>query len=171
LFSRERDECAFTEIELAREGQGTHVRDARSGRSDMRLVKLTGSSFERFVRDGFTTLPETVDRPLFVHLDVGWRYGDLADATGDRSDRYVDPLDVRDEVRRTFDETVSRSIQHLVHEIGRRILARWPGLSEVSFEAQNRTWDAVLASDRDPTRKVHTDPRATFGRIGLVLRR
>jgi len=33
---------------------------------------------------------------------------------------------------------VSLSIQQLVHEIGGRMLTRWPQLAEVNFEAQNR---------------------------------
>ena len=35
-------------------------------------------------------------------------------------------------------EFVSLSIQHLVHEMGQRLLARFPQLASVSFEAQNR---------------------------------
>ena len=49
-------------------------------------MKLTGSSFEGFVRDEYTTLPESRDRPLFVHLDVHWRNADFAArADGERS--------------------------------------------------------------------------------------
>ena len=70
-----------------------------------------------------------------------------------------------------FHEFVSLSIQHLVHEIGQRMLERWPQLSEVSFEAQNRLWDlAAEAADRQEV-KVYADPRPPFGRIGLRLRR
>ena len=100
-----------------------------------------------------------------------WRYADLVDAIGDRVDRYVDPEQIRDLVHCAFHEFNSRSIQHLVHEIGRRVLARCPQLAEVSFEAQNRTWETARVSESDERVKVYTDPHATFGRIGLVLRR
>lgn len=171
LLSRSRDEAASCEVELARDGGRPHVKSARSARVDLRLVKLTGSSFERFVRDEFTTLAETVDRPLFIHCDVGWRYSDVADAVGPRTDRYVHAQQVRDLVRHTFADMDSRSIQHLVHEMAARVLARWPQLLEVSFTAQNRTWDALATSERDARVKVYTDARGTYGRIGLVLRR
>ena len=56
----------------------------RAGRVGLELLKVTGSSFTRFVRDEYTTLPERVDRPLFIHLDVHWRYAQISDATGAR---------------------------------------------------------------------------------------
>jgi urate oxidase len=66
---------------------------------------------------------------------------------------------------------VSLSIQHLVHEIGTRMLERWPQLVEVSFEAQNRLWDTAEVSADDDRLRVYTDPRPPYGRIGLTLRR
>src|SRR5439155_23874486 len=51
-------------LEMARDV----VLDHRSGRVGLHLVKLTGSAFRGFVRDEYTTLPEAVDRPLFVTL-------------------------------------------------------------------------------------------------------
>ena len=48
-----------------------------------------------------------------------------------------------------FDEFVSESIQHLVHEIGQRLLERFPALAEVSFAAENHTHDPVPGSDPD----------------------
>ena len=73
--------------------------------------------------------------------------------------------------RETFDGFVSLSIQHLVHEMGQRILARWPQLEEMSFEAQNRLWDTSAASESDPRIKVFSDPRPAYGLISLTLTR
>ena len=66
--------------------------DLRAGHVGLRLLKTTGSAFTRFARDDTTTLPERGDRPLYIHLDVHWRYGDPADALGAG---HVDPLAVR----------------------------------------------------------------------------
>lgn len=55
--------------------------------------------------------------------------------------------------------------------MGRRALERFPQLAEISFDAQNRIWDTALASGQEPKVKVYTDPRGTYGRIGLVMRR
>ena len=66
---------------------------------------------------------------------------------------------------------VSLSIQHLVHEIGTRMLERYPALTEISFEAQNRTLDLAEEDATNERRKVYTDPRPPYGRIGLTMRR
>ncbi len=144
--------------------------DARGGREGLELLKVTGSSFTHFVRDAYTTLPEIVDRPLSIALDVHWRYLDANDALGDPRERYLHADDARAFVCATFDEFNSRSIQHLVHEMGRRMLDRYPSLSEVAFEAQNRTPDAAIPAGEDGVH-VYTDARPIFGSIWLVLRR
>jgi urate oxidase len=134
-------------------------------------MKTTGSAFADFARDEHTTLPERRDRPLYTWIDVGWRYTDASDALGGSPDRYVDGAQVSDLAASVFHEFVSLSIQHLVHEIGGRMLERWPQLAEVSFEATNRLWDTVAESEADPRVKTYCDPRPPFGRIGLVMRR
>jgi urate oxidase / 2-oxo-4-hydroxy-4-carboxy-5-ureidoimidazoline decarboxylase len=159
LFKRQHDDYAVAELELDRNG----VVDHRSGRRALQLIKITGSSFAHFARDEHTTLPEMVDRPLFVYLDVLWRYGRFHDR--------VESTRVRDSVIATFDDFVSMSIQHLVHEMGRRLLAEFPQVVEVSFAAENHLWDEARVSDDDSRRKVYTDPRPPYGVIGLTLTR
>ena len=78
---------------------------------------------------------------------------------------------MRDLAASVFHQFISLSIQHLVHEIGQRMLERWPQLSEVSFEAQNRLWDTAEVSEANDQVRVYTDPRPPYGRIGLTLRR
>jgi urate oxidase len=70
-----------------------------------------------------------------------------------------------------FHQFVSLSIQHLVNEIGVRMLERWPQLVEVSFDAENRTWDPGVTAASDLASRTYADPRPPIGRIGLVLRR
>jgi urate oxidase len=77
---------------------------------------------------------------------------------------------VADHVRHTFDGFVSMSIQHLVHEMGQRLLDRFAQLSEVRFEAQNRLWDTSAGSEGGPA-KVFSDPKPAHGTIGLTLKR
>ena len=100
-----------------------------------------------------------------------WRYAEVTDAIGSNLARYVAGEQVRDLVADVFSTFASRSIQHLVHAMGQRLLARFPQLAEVSLEAQNRLWDTVRESAADPRVRVFTDPRPTYGRIGLTLRR
>jgi urate oxidase / 2-oxo-4-hydroxy-4-carboxy-5-ureidoimidazoline decarboxylase len=118
-----------------------------------------------------TTLPERGDRPLFVHMDLHWRYSDPADLLDETHARYVPPEQMRDLAQVVFHEFVSESIQHLVYEMGTRILMRYPQLAEVSFEGQNHTPDPAAISDADPKVKVYTAPFPAFGLIRLTMRR
>ena len=107
-----------------------------------------------------------MDRPLFIRMDVSWRYADPADAEG--GERHVAPGALRDELAATFDDFVSESIQQLVHEMGTRALARWDQLAEIRFEAENLTRDPAGA---DGARKLYTDPFPAQGLITLTLER
>ena len=172
LFSRDRNDASTASLDLERDDAGeVRITGHACGRADLQLIKVTGSAFADFARDEHTTLPERRDRALYVWTDIGWRYADQADTLGADASRYVDGAQVSDLAAAVFHEFVSLSIQHLVHEIGGRMLERWPQLSEVSFEATNRLWDTVAESSSDPRVKSYCDPRPPFGRIGLVMRR
>jgi urate oxidase/2-oxo-4-hydroxy-4-carboxy-5-ureidoimidazoline decarboxylase len=142
-----------------------------AGRLGMRLLKLTGSAFADFHRDRYTTLPEVGDRPLHIFLDCRWRYSDPTRVASGSAEGLVPSEQVRDLLARTFDDFVSMSIQHLVHEMGRRLLERFPQLSEVYFEAQNRLWDTSATSERDPQVRVFSNPKPAHGNITLRLTR
>ena len=172
LFSRDRNDRSTASLDLEPDGSGgVRITGHACGRTDLNLIKITGSAFADFPRDEHTTLPDRRDRPLYIWCDIGWRYADPAAALGADASRYVAGEQVADLAASVFHEFVSLSIQHLVHEIGGRMLARWPQLAEVSFEAQNRLWDLVAESEADSRVKTYADPRPPFGRLGLVMRR
>jgi urate oxidase len=175
LFSRQYGDHTVATLTMERAADGSDsgvtITDHQIGRVGMELLKVTGSAFTSFVRDANTTLPERGDRPLFVHMDLRWRYADLADLLDETHARYVPPEQMRDLAQAVFHEFVSESIQHLVHEMGTRILSRFPQLTEVAFEAQNRTPDPAATSDADPRVKVYTAPFPAFGLIRLTIRR
>jgi urate oxidase len=171
LFSPSHGDYAFASLDMERAGSGVRVTGHRCGRRDLQLIKVTGSSFASFLRDEHTTLPERIDRPLFIYLDVYWRYGDVADLTDGNLGRYIPAEQVRDLVQTVFHRFVSMSIQHLVYEMGTRLLERFPQMAEVTFEAQNRLWDSAFTSEADERIKVYTDPRPPYGSIKLTLGR
>jgi urate oxidase / 2-oxo-4-hydroxy-4-carboxy-5-ureidoimidazoline decarboxylase len=158
VLQRVYDDVAVAELELSRDGVVSH----RSGLEGLHLLKLAGSAFSGFWRDEYTTLPDMADRPLYVHLDVYWRYGDFT--------RRVPSEEVRDTLAATFDGFVSESIQHLVHEMGVRALERFTDIAEISFAGENRLWDTAEISEDERVR-VLTDARPPFGVIGLTLAR
>lgn len=171
LFSHARGDYGGAQLLIERTEDGLAIAEHQCGRFEMRLVKTTGSSFARFVRDEHTTLPEVEDRPLYIWLDATWRYLDGRDARGHDPSRYVASEQVRDVCAAVFESLNSRSIQELVHAMGVRVLERFPQLARVGFEAQNRLWDPAHADPSDPIRMVRTDPRPPYGDIGLVLTR
>lgn len=172
LFSRSHSDYTTAVLDFEREeGSGApRLTSHMCGRVNLELFKVTGSAFSRFVRDEYTTLQERFDRPLFIYLDVYWKYSDpLALLSPDHA-RYVPAEQVRDLIQVVFSEFVSESIQHLVHEMGNRLLARFPQLAEISFEAQNRTRDLVVASPREERVKVYSDPFSAYGIIKLSFK-
>jgi urate oxidase len=171
LFRRVDGDHEVAEIELSQNAtDGIALAGHRAGHLGLRLLKTTGSAFTKFARDDDTTLPERGDRPLFIHLDVHWRYGDPADALG--ADSHVADAEVLRVVLGTFDDFVSESIQQLVHEMGVRLLAEFPALSQVSFRGENHTHDPVPgAAEADPLSKTYTSPFPAWGLITLVLDR
>jgi urate oxidase len=173
LFSPSHGDYAFASLEYEREGATGEYRLAAHtcGRHGMQLMKIAGSSFTCFVRDRHTTLPERVDRPLFIYLDVHWTYADPSAMLAADLSGYIAAEQVRDVVQAVFDSFVSESIQHLVNEMGHRLLSRFPQMATVSFDAQNHTWDPVVESETDPRVKVYTDPFPAHGVIRLTLSR
>jgi urate oxidase len=171
LYSRSHNDYAIASLDFTRQGGSVEITAHRCGRAGLQLIKLTGSAFASFVRDEFTTLPERVDRPLHIYMDVYWKYAEVEQAISADLSRYVAAEQVRDVCQATFHDFVSMSIQHLLYEMGKRLLARFPQLAEVSFEAQNRLWDTAFVSNEDDRLKVYTDPRPPYGSIKLALTR
>jgi urate oxidase len=71
-----------------------------------------------------------------------------------------------------FHEFVSESIQHLVHEIGGRVLQRFAVLDEVELRAENHTFDPVPGSpESGDGPRAYTAPFHAWGLITLTMRR
>jgi len=168
VFRMTRADSAMSHADFARQGAEIAMTHARSGIESMRLFKTTGSSFASFARDDYTTLPELKDRPLTIRMDAHWQYIDVHDASG-QGKGHIEAGLIRKALEHTFHDFNSRSIQELVHEMGQRLLKGFPSLAAVEFSAENHTPDKV-ADGKDGV-KVFAEPRQTFGKIGLVLRR
>jgi urate oxidase / 2-oxo-4-hydroxy-4-carboxy-5-ureidoimidazoline decarboxylase len=164
VFRYSLNEQACAAVEVKRSEDVIVTANHLSSLKGLKLLKVKGSSFYGFVKDEYTTLPESYDRPLFIFLDIEWHYQDFEGARGDTPDGYVAAEQVRDIAYTVFHEENSPSIQNLIYRIGLRILERFPQLVEVRFESNNRTWETVL--DEIPASqegKVFTEPRPPFG--------
>lgn len=154
-------EQAMARVEIGRAG----IVEAVSGLRGFRMLRLGGSSFEGFVRDEYTTLPEITNRPLHMWLDLEWTYTETAGAFNDGQ--------VSSAIRRLtyelFEAFESGSIQQIIHQLGTRILVDCPTVGEIHLEANNRTWDTI--AEPSDELGVYTDARPAYGCLGLRMRR
>jgi len=126
---------AFTLGAYRRTAHVVRTRDSvrlSAGLEGLSILKTTGSGFSGFLRDRFTTLPETDDRILATEVRAEWRYGGTDLGFGAERDR------VKDAIVHTFarhDE--SRSVQHTLWEMGRAVLEASPSVQEISFSLPN----------------------------------
>ncbi len=141
------------------------VVEMRSGMRGFKLLRLGGSAFHGFVRDQYTTLPDQMNRPLHMWLDLEWGYTEIGAAFSDG--RMASR--VRELVHGVFASFESGSIQQLIHRIGTTILDDNPSIAQVDLEANNRTWDTI--AERGSERGVYTDARPPYGCLGLSLTR
>lgn len=162
---------AVSSLTVEREGGGAVVTAHRSGIEDLQLIKVKGSGFAGFVRDEYTTLPETYDRPLFIYLNIYWTYIEAEDALDSSRASYVLAAQIRDIAQTIFHEMNSPSIQNLIYHIGLRMLERFPQLATVEFESNNRTWETVVEVIPDSVGRVYTEPRPPYGFQGFSMTR
>lgn len=109
--------------------EGTTI---RAGLEDLIVLKTTNSSFEGFLRDPFTTLPETHDRILSTAVRTSWLY------SGD--DVAFGPTwhGVRQALLETFAEHESKSLQHTLYAMGEAVLKSFDEISEIRLSLPNK---------------------------------
>ncbi|MFF2389677.1 factor-independent urate hydroxylase [Agromyces sp. NPDC058104] len=117
------------------DGEARHV---LGGLKDLTVMKTTGSGFEGFPRDRYTTLQETADRILATSVAVRWRFA--ADARPDYDALYAR---VRARLLASFAEGYSPALQATLYEMGRAVLEREAELDEIRFSMPNRHHFAV----------------------------
>lgn len=171
VFKYSHNESASATFVLEREGHCINVAEHQSGVMNLRLIKVKGSGFSGFVRDEYTTLPETSDRPLFIFLNIHWKYTETEDGLDDTRGNYVDAEQIRDIAATVFHEHNSPSIQHLIYLIGLRVLHNFSQLAEVSFESNNRTWETIVETVAEGPGSVFTEPRPPYGFQGFSMTR
>ncbi|MFC5702170.1 factor-independent urate hydroxylase [Cohnella faecalis] len=169
VYRPSRGDYASASLAFERTPQGAKLTDMESGVSELHLIKVSGSSFYGFVRDEYTTLPDSYDRPLFIYLNIHWRYGDAEAGLDGSIGRYVSAAQVRDIATSVFHENNTPSIQYLIYLIGLRLLERFPQLAEVRFESNNRTWETIVEPAGVGTAGVFTEPRPPYGFQGFTM--
>lgn len=102
-----------------------------SGIEDLILLKTSRSGFVGFIKDRYTTLPETTDRIFCTSVKANWRYVDSEKATGEAW------RGARQTIIETFAEHDSLSVQHTLYAMGEAVLEKFPGIEEITFSLPN----------------------------------
>jgi urate oxidase len=102
-----------------------------SGIEDLLVLKTTGSGWEGYLREQYTSLPETDDRILCTVVTASWEYS--ADADYDAAWEAA-----RDAILRTFGDHYSPSVQYTLLRLGEAVLGAVPDIERVRMSLPNR---------------------------------
>ena len=161
-FERGTPERRTAEVTVARDGESV-----RAGIETLGLLKTTGSEFQGFLRDRYTTLPETADRILATEVSARWRYAPAPTAWTPAWEA------VRTALVETFALQYSRSAQETLYALGEAALAACAEVAEIRLVLPNQHHLLVDLSpfglENDGTVFVAT--REPYGRIEGEIRR
>lgn len=102
------------------------------GIQDLVLLKSTGSEFHGFMKDGYTTLPETDDRILATALAAEWTFSTFP---ADWDAAYAA---AKERIISTFATVHSLALQQTLWEAGKAVLDSVPELYEITLTAPNK---------------------------------
>jgi len=125
-FVKGDDEKRMAIISQTRDGA-----TVESGVEDLIVLKTTKSGFVGYIKDQYTTLPETTDRIFATSIKAVWRYANADAATGDAW------RNVRQTILETFAEHDSLSVQHTLYAMGEAVLEKFSDIAEISFSLPN----------------------------------
>ncbi len=103
-----------------------------AGIDDLSVLKTTGSGWEGFLRDRYTSLAETSDRVLATIITARWSYGPPDIDFG------ASWLAVRQTILDAFSDHYSPSVQFTLHHMGKAVLDARPEVERIRFSLPNR---------------------------------
>jgi urate oxidase len=106
--------------------------DIEAGIDGLVVLKTTGSGWEGYLHDEFTSLAETDDRIMATEITARWTYGSTdLDFTASWNA-------VRDVVLEAFGDHYSPSVQFTLHRMGEAVLEARPEVQRISFSLPNK---------------------------------
>jgi urate oxidase len=103
-----------------------------SGIEELSILKSTASGFENFLRDEFTTLPETGDRICATKLKAIWTYGKKPKSYARTNEKALDAM------LAVFARNYSPSVQATLFQMGQAVLKIAPEISQVRIIMPNK---------------------------------
>ena len=155
------------EVDVATVTAEENSLQVESGIDELRILKTTGSAFEGYPRDRYTTLRETSDRVLATAMRVRWTYGLIEISHSECRSR------AREAMLETFAEHESRSVQHTAYAMGEAVLERCPEIDAVAFSLPNKHHLLVDLAPfgLDNPNEIFVATEEPYGLIEAVVRR
>lgn len=136
-FQRDGNDVRVADVDVI-EGKGIQIQSAVNG---LLVLKSTESQFHGYIKDEYTTLPETWDRIMSTDLDSRWHWSlfpslqQVKSATP-KFDAAFDA--VRNISLKTFANDNSASVQNTMYKMGEQILAFEPLVASVDHSLPNK---------------------------------
>ena|SRR5487761_498800 len=139
------DRIAATGHSFARGGSETRTAEvsydgttawAVSGLAGLTVLNSAGSEFHGYIKDRYTTLPETTDRILATDVNARWRHAAVPPDGG--CDWDASHAAARQHLLEAFAETHSLSLQQTLYAMASRVLEHRPEIAEVRLALPNK---------------------------------
>jgi urate oxidase len=161
-FARESDERRTVVVTRTR-SEATVV----AGIRDLAVLKTGHSAFGGFLRDEYTTLPDTRDRLVGTVIEASWRYGRLDVPYGTLWHS------VRGHLLEAFAQHESLSVQHTLYAMADAVLENQADVVEVQLALPNKHhWlvDLTPFGLENPN-EIFVPTEEPFGLIEATIRR
>jgi len=112
-------------------GDGGEAR-VEAGIDDLLVLRTTGSGWEGFLRDQYTSLPETSDRILATVITARWSY------RGGSVEYGAVWREVHRTILEAFCDHYSPSVQFTLYHMGTAVLDARPEVERISFSLPNK---------------------------------
>jgi urate oxidase len=152
----------FTNILRTKESQ-----IVRSGIRDLVILKSTGSGFENYPKDEFTTLPETADRILATSFSATWNFAKVPKDCNAANESILAAM------LKVFANNYSPSAQTTLFQMGEAALAARAEISRIDLAMPNKHYLTINLSPFGlenknevfvPTEEPHGQIEASVGR-------
>lgn len=111
---------------------GDAAKTVRSGIRNLVILKSTGSGFENYPKDEFTTLPETADRILATSFSATWTFKEQPEHYGRANEAILSAM------LKIFANSYSPSAQTTLFQMGDAALAACGEISKLDLAMPNK---------------------------------
>jgi urate oxidase len=150
--------------EVVMDREGNRV---TSGLSGFTFLKATASGWSNYIKDRYTTLPETEDRILATSMEASWRW------SRDPADFAAANARVLDALMRVFTMTYSYSAQDSLYRMGSAAIEAVPELENISIACPNKHYVPINLGPfgLDNSNRVFTATDEPHGQIECTVGR